>query len=536
MNAKTQKTAQLKHTIKLLIVLFTCHWLFACGAGSSEVTDNPDNSSDNVVVSNNAPVANAGAVQTVSTGSTVTLDGSASLDADGDPLTYAWSMSSKPDGSSALLSNELTSAASFIADVDGDYVITLVVNDGQASSPADSVTITSASLQHASLTYVIVDTNQSACFGANNGTASIDCANTGEDASYYGEQASYTLSTSGESVTDNVTGLIWTQTPDIDSSGTINASDKLLPDAAIAYCENLILDGRSDWRLPSIKELYSLMQFSGRDPSGYTGSDSSALVPFIDDSIFAVGFGDISSGERIIDGQYATTSMYTSTTMNGNNTMFGVNFIDGRIKGYPSHSDFYVYCVAGNGRYGENDFVDNGDNTVSDLATGLMWQQQDYHSNNWQDAINYCESLSLASYSDWRLPNVKELHSLVDYARSPAVTHSAAIDPIFFATSFVNEAGSVDWGSYWSSTTHVSYTEVAMSAAYISFGESLGYFSGIVQDVHGAGAQRSDNKISPSNVAGASAINLGQGTFYYHGPQGDILRADNFVRCVRTNS
>ena len=536
MYAKIQKTEQLTPVIKLLLVMFTCHWLFACGGGSSEVSDNSGNGSDNVVVSNSAPVADAGEAQTVSTNSTVILDGSASLDADGDPLTYSWSMSSKPDGSNALLSNELTSAASFIADVDGDYVITLVVNDGQASSPADSVTITSASLQLGSLTYAIVDTNQSACYGSNNGTSTIDCANTGEDGSYDGENASYTLSTSGESVTDNVTGLVWTQTPDIDGSGTISASDKLLPDAAIAYCENLILDGRSDWRLPSIKEQYSLMQFSGRDPSGYTGSDSSALVPFIDDNIFAVGFGDVNSGERIIDGQYATTSIYTSTTMNGNDTMFGVNFIDGRIKGYPTHSDFYVYCVAGNSHYGENDYVDNGDNTVSDLSTGLMWQQQDYHSSNWQDALNYCESSSFASYSDWRLPNVKELHSIVDYTRSPAATHSAAIDPVFSVTSFINEAGNVDWGSYWSSTTHVTYTEVGTSAAYISFGESLGYFSNLVQDVHGAGAQRSDNKISPSNVAGASAVNLGQGTFYYHGPQGDILRADNFVRCVRTSN
>ncbi len=385
----------------------------------------------------------------------------------------------------------------------------------------------------ATLTYSIVDTNQTTCYGAGNGTSSVTCEDAGEDGSYSGNQASYTVSSSGLSVVDNITGLVWTQTPDIDGGGVINVADKLDPDGAVSHCNDLDLDGRSDWRLPTIKEQYSLMQFTGRDPSGYEGDDTSALTPFLDDSIFGVGFGDTDAGERIIDGQYATTSIYTSTTMNGNETMFGVNFIDGRIKGYPTSSDFYVFCVADNTDYGDNDFTDNGDETISDDATGLMWHKGDYHSTNWQNAIDYCEAAGTASHSDWRLPNVKELHSLVDYSRSPAHTGSAAIDPVFTATSFVNEGGDTDWGSYWSSTTHVTYTGNGEAAAYVSFGESLGYYTNVVQDVHGAGAQRSDNKVSPANVPGADTIDAGNGTFYYHGPQGDILRSDNYVRCVR---
>ncbi len=386
------------------------------------------------------------------------------------------------------------------------------------------------------LDFAIVDTNQTSCYGSNNGTSTVTCVGAGEDGSYTGNQASYALSDTGDSVIDMVTGLIWTQTPDIDGSGTINVSDKLDPDGAATYCDNLILDGRSDWRLPTIKEQYSLMQFTGKDPSGYTGTDASALTPFLDASVFGVGFGDTDAGERIIDGQYATTTIYTSTTMSGNEAMFGVNFVDGRIKGYPTRSDFYVFCVAGNTNYGDNNFTDNGDSTISDAATGLMWQQEDYHSTNWQDAINYCESASTASHDDWRLPNAKELHSLVDYSRSPYATSSAAIDLPFTATSFVNEGGYMDWGSYWSSTTHATYTENGSSAAYVSFGESLGYWGGVVQDVHGAGAQRSDNKVSPSAVRGAGTLDTGYGTFYYHGPQGDILRNDNYVRCVRDNA
>ena len=80
-----------------------------------------------------------------------------------------------------------------------------------------------------------------------------------------------------------------------------------------------------DWRLPDIKTLYSLIEFTGEDPSGYTGTDTSGLITFLDDS-FDKAFGDQDAGERIIDGQYATTTKYVSTTMNNNETMFGVNF------------------------------------------------------------------------------------------------------------------------------------------------------------------------------------------------------------------
>ncbi len=483
--------------------------------------------------SNTIPVANAGSDQSVITGSEVSLDASNSSDTDGDSLTYSWSFSSIPSGSNAALANTSVVSTTFTPDIDGNYIIALIVNDGSENSNEDLITISSSTSSSSAITYAIVDTNQTSCYGSDNGTSTISCTNAGEDGSYSGNQASYTLSSTGKTVTDNITGLVWTQTPDLDGSGTINVNDKLLPDAAVSYCEDLSLDGRSDWRLPTIKEQYSLMQFTGRDPSGYSGTDSSELIPFLDDSIFGVGFGDTDSGERIIDGQYATTSIYTSTTMNGNETMFGVNFVDGRIKGYPTHSDFYVFCVAENTSYGENNFTDNGDTTISDSATALMWQQEDYQSSNWQDAINYCEDLTTGDHTDWRLPNVKELHSLVDYSRSPKATSSAAIDPIFTTTSFINEGGNVDWGSYWSSTTHVNYNNYGTSAAYVSFGESLGYYSGTVQDVHGAGAQRSDNKVSPSDVGGASTLDLGNGTFYYHGPQGDILRSNNYVRCIR---
>ncbi|HZX22636.1 MAG TPA: DUF4382 domain-containing protein [Woeseiaceae bacterium] len=91
---------------------------------------------------NTAPVADAGADQTVTAGDTVNLDGSASFDDDGDTLTYSWAFVSVPEGSEASLTNADTVGATFTADLAGEYVVELVVNDGTEDSAPDQVTIT----------------------------------------------------------------------------------------------------------------------------------------------------------------------------------------------------------------------------------------------------------------------------------------------------------------------------------------------------------------------------------------------------------
>jgi hypothetical protein len=89
---------------------------------------------------NTAPVASAGADQTITTGSLVTLDGSGSSDADGDALTYSWSFISNPGN--AVLSGSTAVNPMFTPNVDGTYVLRLVVNDGTEDSTADTVTVT----------------------------------------------------------------------------------------------------------------------------------------------------------------------------------------------------------------------------------------------------------------------------------------------------------------------------------------------------------------------------------------------------------
>ena len=281
-----------------------------------------------------------------------------------------------------------------------------------------------------------------------------------------------------------------------------------------------------------------MILFLGEDPSSYTDSDTTNLITFLDSS-FARAFGDEALGERLIDGQYATTTKYVSTTMNGDETMFGVNFIDGRIKGYPTNmrgtdKKFYVLCTTGSDDYGKNSFVDNGDKTITDNATSLMWAKDDAQSSDFENAISICESSTTAGYRDWRLPNVKELQSIVDYTKSPETTNSPAIDSIFNSTSLTNEEGVLDWGYYWSNTTHASYGGNGVNGSYVSFGRGLGRMNDEILDVHGAGAQRSNTKQNYNDKGSIVGVDASDGSnYYYKGPQGDILRIDNMVRCVR---
>jgi hypothetical protein len=94
-----------------------------------------------ITTANTPPVAEAGPDQTVPLGTTVQLDGSASSDVEDDPLTFAWTLTSQPGGSTATLSEATLGNPTFLAEVPGSYVVTLIVNDGMEDSPSDAVLI-----------------------------------------------------------------------------------------------------------------------------------------------------------------------------------------------------------------------------------------------------------------------------------------------------------------------------------------------------------------------------------------------------------
>ncbi len=399
------------------------------------------------------------------------------------------------------------------------------------------------------VTYPIVDTGQETCFGNTSEISppSPGSAFYGQDAQEIGNEPSYTVSGDGLTVYDNVTGLTWVRTGDIDGDGDTDVNDKLSWSEIQSYPDVLNatnFGGYDDWRVPTIKELYSLINFSGQDISGYTGSMSS-VIPFIDDDVFDFSYGDTLNGERAIDSQFGSQTVYNETTIPGVPKLFGVNFADGRIKGYDTSimggdKTFTLICVRGNPDYGINDFSDSGDGTIIDSATGLMWQKG--HSEtfmDWEDALAYAEDLNLGGHDDWRLPNAKELQSIIDYTRSPGSTGSAAIDPIFDCDPITNEAGDTDYPWFWTSTTHKTVYG-GNAAAYLAFGRASGwmmrpgtsYYSYL--DVHGAGAQRSDPKTDSRDLPEYYlGVDDGGNPVYGHGPQGDIIRGVNYVRCVR---
>jgi hypothetical protein len=309
----------------------------------------------------------------------------------------------------------------------------------------------------------------------------------GQDAQFTHITPVYTKSSDGLTVKDEVTGLTWQKSYDSGNyywAATQTVVDKL---------NRKKYGGYDDWRLPTIKELYSLWTASHGWPS-------------IDTTYFDINY---SSETELSHAIFWSSTKYSGVMGNvsgetpGSELAFGVNFGTGHIKSYsisvgPKHM---VRCVRGNLTYGVNLFQDNSDGTISDLATGLMWPQSDNGSGiDWEHALAYAQSQNQANYlgyNDWRLPNTKELQSLVDYTRSPGATNSAnvgpAIDPLFNCTDILNDGGKADYPYYWTSTSAVPMANGTYASAwYVAFGRAE---NGSGEDLHGAGAVRFDKKI-----------------------------------------
>jgi len=365
-----------------------------------------NSSSDTVTITattvpppNSAPVANAGPDQNVLAGSQVVLDGTGSSDANSQTLTYSWAFTSQPTGSLATLSSSTASKPTFTADQAGSYVLTLIVNDGQADSTTDSVTIM------ASHPTPVPDTGQIASY----------TTTTGEDSDYTQNPPSY-ADNGDETITDNVTGLVWQKQNDTTIRGW---------GIAYTFCTNPSLTG-SGWRLPSVNELMSIVDY---------GLSSSA----VNTTYFP-----------------ATQSYdYWSSTTDAGATgaAWTVSFTDGMLTTSSMAQQYYVRCVRGAGSVAV--FIDNGDGTVTDAVTNLTWQaQDDATTKTWESALTYCEGSSLGGHNDWRLPNVKELRSIVDPKK-----YNLSINTAFFPNTRSS--------SYWTSTTYKNGITAAWSVRFL---------------------------------------------------------------------
>lgn len=331
----------------------------------------------------------------------------------------------------------------------------------------------------------------------------------GQDAQFEGTAPAFKDNGDG-TITDLNTGLMWQKTPDFQRHQFYDAFN---------YVEELEIGGYSDWRLPTIKELYSIANFNGE----LFPKNISKSKPYIDTEYF-----DFQYDRRLaFAGQYWSSTKYVKGPIQNIQIegAFGYNFADGHIKSYETGLYFngdegvrapgcFVRAVRGKENvYGVNDFVDNNDGTVTDRATKLMWQKtDDGNTYNWKEALVYAKNSELAGYSDWRLPNTKELQSIVDYDKKTI----PAIDENFF-TCTNNDS----W--FWTSTTQGDFKN---TACYLAFGKAYSKDNSKVKDYydwHGAGAQRSDPKAGKIEDYLMESINAA-----------DSIRIKNYVRLVRT--
>lgn len=269
-------------------------------------------------------------------------------------------------------------------------------------------------------TFKLPDSGQTKCYQAVDPYAEIPCEGTGQDGAYSINTLSYTDNGNG-TVTDNNTGLMWQKEDDnqtynwYQASGTYEATYN---PSSQNVCGSLTLGGHTDWRLPAEKELLSIVDYSFPIPG-----------PTIQQTIFP--------------DTKAEYNGYWSSTTNAREPgrAWGVYF------GYANPSSFqkddmygplYVRCVRGGGEAAG--LADNGNGTVTDNNSGLMWQKEEPGVMSWVSALSYCEGLALGGHADWRLPNIRELNSLTDYTKN-----NPAIDTAFFPNAYSN--------FYWSSTT-----------------------------------------------------------------------------------
>ena len=268
-------------------------------------------------------------------------------------------------------------------------------------------------------------TGQDKCY---NNSSSITCP-TSSTADFYGSDAhyakagycypqSFTVKTvSGKNiVVDNNTGLEWQQTI---------SEDKFIWKDALSYCENLSYAGRDDWRVPSPQELLTIV-------------DNSTYAPAIDKAYFS----------NTPSQHFWSSYTYISNTDNA----WYVKFNYGSVGNYsPKTNEYYVRCVRGNElpEFVFSTSSTNGNVIVIDSKTGLIWQKNYVSNKKWQEALNYCETLTYAGYTDWRLPNKNELASLVNYGKeNPASDFPDMLSSYFWSSSTTVGDKSYAWYIY----------------------------------------------------------------------------------------
>jgi hypothetical protein len=426
------------------------------------------------------PVINAGDDLTISSADvgTTVIQGTAT-DPENDPLTYRWL-----EGETVLLdwtsveNGECPLGLSTLALEIGPHLLTLTVSDGHISGDHMILNIVNEPVE----------------------PGVVSLAKTGQTTSYAAGDDGYLqkgvawpdprfTDNSDGTVTDNLTGLMWLKDGDClgqnNWAGALNTVDNFNANPSTYGCCDLY----SDWRLPNIVELDSLVH-AGYNEEDCGGSPCGGVYSWLNTQ----GFQDVRN-----DTYWTGTSTRGVTAEKENMAMvvsMGSGYLGsvGKTSAYrvwPVRAGFaqpakvwktgqkQCYDASGNvidcATQGQTQdgavqagadwpaprFTDNGDGTVTDNLTGLMWLKDANLPGDrdiWQDTLDYVDTLNsngLCGHSDWRLPNRKELFSLIDFSQ-----HGPALQ---LGRPFVNVQ--VQWDNYWSGTTG-AYNPI--SAWYLS--------------------------------------------------------------------
>jgi len=237
-----------------------------------------------------------------------------------------------------------------------------------------------------SFAWSVPDTGQTKCY---NNTEEIPCPSPGE--AFYGQDGNYTINplryrkvdAGGNDLPDNAptwyatrdesTGIVWEMKT---TDGTRSDKNYICRWDSPNQCQN-------PGTKPTFIQLLTIVDFSGINPSLNT-----TFFPNTQAGIYHTN-DVINIGDDWPKG------------------LFAINFSDGSLSFVSTSSDTYIRNIISGGGCTPT-FVDNGDGTVTDTCTNLMWQKEG-ESKTWQEAMDYTEGLTLAGYTDWRLPNIKEL-------------------------------------------------------------------------------------------------------------------------------
>ena len=247
-------------------------------------------------------------------------------------------------------------------------------------------------------------------------------------------------------VKDDNTGLTWLYL------GTKGTYEGVKNGCDISY------NGREDWRFPTPKELMTLA-LNDRLFRGVP-ADPILFKKVIDDGLNSSSYSDKY-------GIYLWSSI--------ENYMYALEYgMTIPPKAYESYqSVFYdgiLMCVSGEeyGKVNADNYASitrSGDEMVFDSSTNLYWQKDSGKAETWKDALNYCENLEYAGFSDWRLPNKNELVTLIDHSK--------------LGSDVISSFPGMKADVFWSSTSAGEYkwvVDMTDGTAYTFNGKTAGGF------------------------------------------------------------